>query len=78
MRHIHVLAVLIALLAGATTYAVFKVQQVQAHQNDALRSIICRAERVVRTSPDLTAKQRRQALNFYEQSITEAHLKPCD
>lgn len=77
MRHIHVLAVLIALLAGATTYAVFKVQQVQAHQNDALRSIICRAESVVRTSPDLTAKQRVRALRFYEQSIRDAHLRSC-
>lgn len=78
MRHIHVLATLIALLAAATVYSTLKIQEVQAHQNDALSSIICRAERVVRTSPDLTAKQRRQALNFYEQSITEAHLKPCD
>ena len=65
-------------IAATTPVLFFRIQDVQHHQNDALDSIICHAERVVRTSSGLTAKQRTQALRFYEQSIRDAHLKPCN
>ena len=55
-----------------------QIQNVQKHQNDALHAIICHAERVVRTSTDLTTSQRWQALKFYRQSLADAHLSPCD
>ena len=58
----------------------FRVQHVQQHQNDALRSIMCRAETVVlRTHPSaqFTAKQKRQAIRFYSRAISDAHLDPC-
>lgn len=51
--------------------------RVQAHQNDALHSIICRAEHYLRTQPGIPAKQRRQGIRFYEDALTGAHLQPC-
>lgn len=72
------LSLLLAMTVAVTTPILFlRIQDVQHHQNDALDSIICRAEHVVRTSSGLTLKQRRQAIRFYEQSIHDAHLKPC-
>ena len=56
----------------------FRIEGVQRHQNDALRSIMCHAEHVVKAQPDITAKQRHEALRFYETSLVDAHLKPCD
>lgn len=54
---------------------------VQHHQNDALRSIMCRAEALVRKTPAsqrFTAKQKRQAIRFYSSAIADAHLAPCN
>jgi len=69
------------LLALFTAFTIpilyFRVQHVQQHQNDALHSIICHAEHVVSTQPGIPAKRRRQALHFYETSLTQAHLDPC-
>ena len=65
-------------IAVTTPVLFFRIQDVQHHQNDALDSIICHAERVVRSSHDIAPKQRTQALRFYEQSLQDAHLKPCD
>lgn len=85
MRNIHPvnwiqwLTLLLAMTIAVTTPMIFfRIQDVQHHQNDALDSIICHAERVVRRSYSLTPKQRSQALRFYQQSIQDAHLKPCD
>ena len=55
----------------------FRIEAVQHHQNDALRSIMCHAEHVVKTQPGISAKQRREALHFYETSLADAHLPPC-
>lgn len=72
------LTLALTLTVSATTPILyFRVQHVQRHQNDALHSIICRAEHVVSTEPGLTAKKRREALRFYEQALAGAHLKPC-
>ena len=72
----------LTLLLAAVTAASFivlyvRITNVQHHQNDALHSIICRAEHVVRTQPGLSSEKRRQALRFYETSLRVAHLKPC-
>ena len=65
-------------VAFTTPVLYFRIQHVQEHQNDALRSIICRAEHVVRTQPGIPAKQRRDALRFYRNALAGAHLKPCN
>lgn len=54
-----------------------RIAHIQEHENDALQSIICYAEQRVRSAPSLTPQQRRQALGFYRQALTDAHLKPC-
>ena len=54
-----------------------RIQDVQHHQNDALRSIMCQAEHVVRVRPGIPAKQRAQAIRFYETALDRAHLAPC-
>lgn len=55
-----------------------RVQHVQEHQNDALREILCFAEVRVRETPHLSSLQRRQAILFYRQALSDAHLKPCN
>lgn len=59
-------------------FILIKISNEQHHQNDALRSIICRAEHVVKTEPGIPAEQRRRAFRFYEQALRGAHLAPCD
>lgn len=66
--------VLLLLVALGFVY----VRQVQAHQNDALHSIICRAEYLVETHPGLSPAKRREELRFYEDVSAGAHLKPCN
>lgn len=68
---------LCAAVAIGFSYGFHEIKQVQRHQNDALDSIICRAERVVRTEPGLTADERHRALRFYENALKGAHLTPC-
>ena len=53
------------------------VAHVQAHQNDAIRSVICFAEHVVRTRPGIPHKQRVEAVQFYRHALHHAHLPPC-
>jgi hypothetical protein len=71
-------------LALAVTVAItvpilyFRIGGVQAHQNDALRSILCRAAHVVRTQPGIPAAERRRAERFYRTALKDAHLAPCD
>lgn len=77
MRQITILWVLLTLLAAATGAVAFQIQGVQHHQNDAIRSIMCFAEQRVAESPQLSAKQKRQATRFYDAAIAQAHLKPC-
>ena len=72
------LTLLLAMTIATTTPVLFfRIQNVQHHQNDALHSIICHAESVVRTQPGIPPEKRRQALRFYQTSIIDAHLKPC-
>lgn len=77
MRHFYVLWALVVLLAGATTFAIVQVENVQHHQNDALSAVICHAEKLVRQSKGLTPEQRQRALRFYDQQIKQEHLRPC-
>ena len=65
-------------MAFAFIILYLRIADVQAHQNDALRSILCRAEHVVKTQPGFTEKKRREAVRFYQQALAGAHLKPCD
>lgn len=77
MRHLMALWVLLALLTAATTFSLIRVQNVQHHQNDALHSIICSAERFIRNSKHETEQQKQQALKFYDDALSSAHLAPC-
>lgn len=54
----------------------FRIQDVQQHQNDALRSIICFVEH--REKLTLPAKQKAQAVAFWSKALSDARLKPCD
>ena len=69
---------LAAMTAASFIVLYNRITNVQAHQNDALHAIICRAEHFVRTQPGITAEKRQQALRFYDQSLSDANLKPCD
>lgn len=60
-------------LVGIATW----VGAVQAHQNDALRSIMCFTEKRIEESTQLTVKQKRAAIKFYNQALETAHLDPC-
>jgi len=75
------LTLLLLLATAIVTPIVFaRIQNVQDHQNDALRSIMCHAERVVERTPasaTFTAKQKTQALRFYRSSLADARLEPC-
>lgn len=68
---------LFATYAATTVLLFVQVQSVQHHQNDALHSIICFAEKRVAGSPILSANQKRHALAFYRQALIDAHLRPC-
>lgn len=65
-------------VAATVPILYFRVESVQHHQNDALRSIMCFAEHAVQTRPGIPHKQRVQALRFYQQALADAHLKSCD
>jgi len=78
MKHYLVLlSLLLVVTATATLLSFLKVEYVQRHQNDALRSIMCRAESFVRKSPQTTPAQKRQAIRFYESALADAHLPSC-
>ena len=77
MRREIILWIIVALVAASNVVSHVQILSVQHHQNDALRSIICHAEHVVRVQKDIPAKQRREALHFYETSLADAHLKSC-
>lgn len=64
-------------MAFAFIVLYLRIQHVQRHENDALRSIICQAEHAVRVRPGIPQEQRRQALSFYEHALTNSHLEPC-
>ena len=72
------LTLALAVVVAATTPILYlRITNVQAHQNDALHSIICRAEHFVKTQPGIKPNQRRQALRFYEGALRDANLDPC-
>ena len=77
MRNLHVLWALVLLLGAASVFALIRVEEVQAHQNDALSAIICHAEHLIRTTSDLNPPQRSRAIRFYQQQIRLEHLKAC-
>jgi len=72
----------LTLILAAATAASFlilysQISNVQAHQNDALDSILCFAEHTVQVRPGIPEKQRQAALAFYRRAIADANLKPC-
>ena len=81
MNWIQWLTLVLALVTAAAFIVLYlRIQHVQHHQNDALRSIMCRAETVVHrthTSAQFTMAQKRKAIRFYERALSDAHLKPC-
>ena len=68
---------LVIVIAVTTPIEFARIRAVQAHQNDALQSIMCFTEKRIGESKQLPAKQRRQAIRFYAQALTAAHLSPC-
>ena len=82
MKALHILAglwsVVVLALAVSTPFLFYKIQDVQHHQNDALRAVICRAEHVVETQAGIPAHKRLEAIKFYRGALSDAHLKPCN
>lgn len=64
-------------IAVTTPIEFRRIEAVQAHQNDALQSIMCFAEKRIGESKQIPPKQRRQAVHFYAQALANAHLVPC-
>lgn len=58
-------------------YIVYQLNSVSDGQSRALRTIICFTEQRVKVSKQLTPVQRRQALQFYEQALKQAHIRSC-
>jgi hypothetical protein len=56
---------------------IVQINNVQRHQNDALRTILCFSEARIRISPTLTPKQRRDAIKFYDDALARIDAKPC-
>lgn len=77
MKHYYALWVVVTLLTAACVFSVLRVQDVQAHQNDAIESIICHAESFIKADKKLTLAQRNQSLRFYRQSLADARLPEC-
>lgn len=69
---------LLFVVSFTTPILYMRIQNVQHHQNDAIRSIMCFAEHRARISPVLTGKQKREAIRFYTQAIADANLQPCN
>lgn len=78
MKQLLLLWALLGLTAATSAIAVTIAFVDQHHQNDALRSIMCYAEHAVRTRPGIPAKQRHEAIVFYDRALAEARLRPCD
>ena len=73
-----VLTYLLVIVIAVTTPIEFRrIETVQAHQNDALQSIMCFAEKRIGKSHRIPVKQRQQAVRFYGQALVAAHLSPC-
>jgi hypothetical protein len=73
-----VLTYLLVIVIAITTPLEFsRIRSVQSHQNDALQSIMCFAEKRIGESKKIPAKQRSQAVKFYAQALAKAHLTPC-
>lgn len=77
IKHLTLLWLVLGLVAGASAYAVYSGQNSRAHQNDALRSIICRIDAAQQASPVLTKKEKHQAGVFWQKAAEHAHLRPC-
>ena len=77
ISHIAVLYAAIIVLGLAVVFALIRTQEVQHHQDNALRSIMCFAEGFVEHSPHATAQQKMQAIQFYDEALSNAHLAPC-
>lgn len=80
-RQLIILYILLGVVAASSAFAVVSVTISQHHQNDALRSIMCRAVRVVRRTPvsaQFTVEEKHKALRFYTHALSAAHLKPCE
>jgi hypothetical protein len=69
--------VLAVALAAGFTFGTMRLDNVQAHENDAIRSIMCFAELRTRQSQVLTPQQKRQGIQFYDQALAKAQIAPC-
>lgn len=85
MKNIHPLnwiqwlTLALVLCVGVTVPLIFlRIESVQHHQNDALRSVICLAESFVRNSKHLSPQQKNQSLDFYNRALSDARLRSCD
>lgn len=72
--------ILCAAVAVEFAWSDHRFREVQHHQNDALSSLICRAEHIVQktpTSPQFTWQDKERALRFYRNAQKDSHLSPC-
>lgn len=55
-----------------------RIEYVQRHQNDALRTIICYFEDRTIRSHQLPPKKKLQGIRVLEHALHRAHLAPCN
>ena len=72
--------ILVAVISVGFIYGFYKVESIQAHQNDTLQRLVCRGYNfTLHAKPPIeSAAQRAAGLKFYRQSIKAGHLKPCN
>jgi hypothetical protein len=68
---------LVIFIAVTTPLEFARIRTVQAHQNDAIQSIMCFAEKRTVQNKKIPPTQRRQTIHFFVQAIAAAHLNPC-
>lgn len=69
--------ILVVVIAVTTPIEFSRIRTVQAHQNDAIQSIMCFAEKRTVENKQIPPKQRQQTVRFFEQALSNAGLTPC-
>ena len=68
---------LVIYVAVSTPIFIHQIKTVQSHQNDALQSVMCFAQKRTAESKQTPAAQRRASVRFFAQALKAAHLVPC-
>lgn len=72
-----VIPVLVLALAVMTALLVVQQTQASQRQGDAIRSVLCFFEVRALQSPQLSAKQKQEAVRIYAQALETIDQRPC-